>query len=110
MSSIRDAVVVLVLLLLAATIRIDQPVTASVVPTVEAAGPVVDPVAMPATQTMELPVQVENHKLCKVRVVSLGRTQRTTVIGLDDLETRFVVVGPTAPLEAPRPALLARLG
>ncbi len=118
MSSMRDAGFVLVLLLLAATIRVDQPVKATLVPDVQAAAPASQAPASqaPASRPAELPavekVGVDSEpqrRRCgerrEVRVVHLEDLAKSLDLGelptivLDSVESqmRFVFVESDAP-------------
>jgi len=117
MSSMRDAGVVLVLLLLAATVRVDQPSGASIVPAAEAALPAVESAALPASQPTVIERVAPGHEVRRLRIVRLSGTVAlpgakeiaTVVLGTSGSETQFVFVGPNVPLP-PAPAVaLAKL-
>jgi hypothetical protein len=113
-SSIRDAGFVLVLLLLAATIRVDQPAKATVMPETHAAAPaaMAVPVEMPAIEQIRpetdtvAPPEVHTCGMQReVRIVRLGGLVKALdlkelpTIVLDSAETqmRFVFVGGDTP-------------
>jgi hypothetical protein len=114
MSTMRDGGVVLVLLLLAMTVRVDQPTGQSLVPEARAAQPaVVTPVDVPAVQTErpEGPHRTTTEVRHEVRVVRLGvgavaglaelPKLPSVVLATPDGEMRFVFVGSPAPEAAP---------
>ena len=106
MSSMRDAGVVLVLLLLAATIRVDQPVNATVVPEVQAAEPGSQPAELPAVEQVSTDSEPRGRS-CReqreVRVVHLEaktldlRELPTIVLDSAESQMRFVFVESDAP-------------
>jgi len=116
MSSLRDAGVVLVLLLLAATVRIDQPSGASLVPETQAALPAAEPLTLPASQPAMIEGAAPGHELRTLRIIRLDGTVAfpsakeiaTVVLGTPGAQTQVVFVGPvqapaTAPGAAPAP-------
>jgi hypothetical protein len=124
-SSMRDAGFVLVLLLLAATIRVDQPAKATVMPETHAAAPaaMAVPVEMPAieqirpeTDTVAPPKGRTCRLQREVRVVRLGGLVKaldlkdlpTIVLDSAESQMRFVFVGSDAP--KPRTVILPTLG
>jgi hypothetical protein len=108
MSSMRDAGVVLVLLLLSATIRVDQPVKATIVPEVQAAEPRSQPAELPAVEQVSTDSEPRGRgcrQQREVRVVHLEGLVKTLdlrdlpTIVLDSAESqmRFVFVESDAP-------------
>jgi hypothetical protein len=109
MSTMRDAGFVLVLLLLAATIRVDQPVKATVMPEAQAAAPAAAavPVEMPAVDQIRAgagTLAPPKGRTCgmqrEVRVVRLGGLVKaldlkelpTIVLDSAESQMRFVFV------------------
>jgi len=117
MNSMRDAGVVLVLLLVAATVRIDQPAGASVLPGARVAVPVAGPPVRPALRSAE-GVTDTRHEVHALHVVRLsgtlappGAKDLATVV-LEDCggPTPLVFVSPFVPPPPAPAAPRARLG
>lgn len=113
MSTMRDAGVVLVLILLAMTVRVDQPVGDGVVPEVHAAPRAANAIDLPAVQT-DAPAGSTDVMTTEVRhefrIVRFGLgevadalevpTLPSIVLATPEGEMRFVFVG-TGPAPAP---------